>query len=140
MQGVRYKCTVIVIDSTHVDLAASSWIFLFFWPGICYFVLEISWKCARIFHRIGVDTLKWHFFVKKFIFSNGYISIYTIFKCCYIIFSWGRGHHLSMYTTGGGRGGHSKCVQLRTGGGDCHASCVGMHLHYFFWCFWQHFC
>ena len=41
-------------------------------------------------------------------FSNGYISIHTIFKCCYIIFSWGRGHQLSMYTTGGGIGGSFK--------------------------------
>ena len=25
-------------------------------------------------------------------------------------------------------------------GRECHASCVLMHLHYFFSCFWQHFC
>ena len=32
-------------------------------------------------------------------------------------------------------GDHAKCVQVRTGGGGYHASCVRTHLHYLFSCF-----
>ena len=41
-----------------------------------------------------------YFFVKKFIFSNVYISVNAIFECLYIIFSCEKGHHLSIYATG----------------------------------------
>ena len=82
-----------------------------------------------------------YFFVKKFIFSDVYISVNTIFECLYIVFGRERGYQLSRYATGGGIGeGHPKCVRLLAGGGGCHASCVRRHLHYLFSCFWQHFC
>ena len=57
-----------------------------------------------------------YFFVKKFIFSNVYISVNTIFECLYMFFGWGRGHQLSTYATGGGREGviekANSCVQV----------------------------
>ena len=57
-----------------------------------------------------------YFFVKKFIFSNVYISVNTTFECLYMFFGWGRGHQLSTYATGGGREGviekANSCVQV----------------------------
>ena len=45
-----------------------------------------------------------YFFVKKIIFSNVYISVYTIFECLYMFFGWERCDQLSTYATGGGWG------------------------------------
>ena len=65
-----------------------------------------------------------YFFIKKFIFSNVYISVNTISEYIYMIFGWERGHQLSMCATGRGRGtggrmgGHPKWVKLRIGGGS----------------------
>ena len=59
-----------------------------------------------------------YFFLKKFIFSNVYISVNNIFECLYMIFSSARGHQLSTCIAGGGMGeSHPKYVQLRTEGG-----------------------
>ena len=55
-----------------------------------------------------------YFFVKKFFFSNVYISVNTIFECSYLYFGWEIGHPLSMYVTRGMEGGHPKYVQVRT--------------------------
>ena len=78
MQGLRYKCTVIVIDSTHVDLAASSWIF-FFDQEFAILSWTYPGYVPEFFHRIGVDTLKWHFFCKEIYFFEWlYFNIYNI--------------------------------------------------------------
>ena len=51
------------------------------------------------------------FFRKEYIlFSNVYISVNTIFKCCYLFFGWEIGHPLSTCTTEGTKGCHPKCV------------------------------
>ena len=42
---------------------------------------------------------------------------------------------IQYFATGGMKGGHPKCVQVRTGGDGYRASCVRMHLHYLFSCF-----
>ena len=81
-----------------------------------------------------------YFYVKKFIFSNVCISVNRIFECLYMFFGWERRHQLIAYTTGRGIGGHPKCVEQSTEGGDCHASCAHTYLHDLFSCFWQHFC
>ena len=69
-----------------------------------------------------------NFFVKKFIFSNVYISVNMIFECLYMFVGRERGHQLSTYATDGGMkvgvgggwgfGGHPKCVELCTVGRD----------------------
>ena len=59
-----------------------------------------------------------YFLVKKFIFSNVYVPVITIFEYLDMFFGWDRGNQLSAYATGRGTGGHPKWVQLRTGGGD----------------------
>ena len=40
-----------------------------------------------------------------------------------------------MYVTRGMKGGHPKCLQMRTGEEGYHAPCVRTHLHYLFSCF-----
>ena len=40
-----------------------------------------------------------------------------------------------MYVTRGMEGVHPKCLQMRTGGGEYHTSCVRTHLHHLFSCF-----
>ena len=40
-----------------------------------------------------------YFYIKKFIFSNVYISVITIFKCLYMFFGWERYHQLNKYVT-----------------------------------------
>ena len=44
------------------------------------------------------------FFVTKFIFSNAYISVNTMFECLYMSFGWERGHQLSTCATDWGMG------------------------------------
>ena len=73
-----------------------------------------------------------YFFV--IFFSNVYISVNTIFEC-YLSFGWEIGYLLSMCVTRWLEGGHPKCLQMCTGGGRYHASCVRTHLHYRFSCF-----
>ena len=43
-----------------------------------------------------------YFFRKKFIFSNVYISVNTIFECLFMFFGWERGHQLIKQTAGRG--------------------------------------
>ena len=43
-----------------------------------------------------------YFFVKKSIFSNFYISVYTILECLHMLFGWEKDHQLSTYSTGEG--------------------------------------
>ena len=40
-----------------------------------------------------------YIFVKNSFFWNVYISVNTIFECCYLFFSWEIGHPLSTYAT-----------------------------------------
>ena len=75
-----------------------------------------------------------YFFIKKFIFSNVYISANTIFECIFMFFGWERGHQLREI------GWSSKMREAAYRRKDCHASCVRTHVHYLFSCFWQHFC
>ena len=80
-----------------------------------------------------------YFFVKKFIFSNVYVPVNTIFECLDMFFDCDRGNQLSTYATGRGTGGHPKCVQLRRGGRDlCIMDTYALTLSLFM--FWQHFC
>ena len=79
-----------------------------------------------------------YFFLKKFIFSNVYVPVNTIFECRYMIFGWGKDHQLSTHAAGL-LGAHPKCVQLRTRAGGCHVSCARTNLHDLFSCFWWHF-
>ena len=82
-----------------------------------------------------------YFFIKKFIFSNVYISVNTIFECIYMFFGWERGHRLSAYATGGGIGGRDpKSVKLRIGGGSAIPHVFVRTYNISFLCFWQHFC
>ena len=46
--------------------------------------------------------------LKKFFFLNVYISVNTIFECCYLFFGWKIGHPLSTCATGGMEGRYSK--------------------------------
>ena len=67
-----------------------------------------------------------YFCVNKFLFSNFYVSVNTIFECLYMFFDWKWGPQLSTYATGWrfGGGGYSKCLQLRIGEGS-----VTRHVH-----------
>ena len=53
---------------------------------------------------IFIPSCTTFFFIKKFIFSNVYISVNTIFECLYMFFGWKRSHQLSTYATGGAWG------------------------------------
>ena len=44
------------------------------------------------------------FFLKKFIFTDVYISVNMVFECRYISFGWERSNKLSTYATGRGMG------------------------------------
>ena len=85
------------------------------WP--LYYHHIIKWK---IFGRVWL--------LKNLFFSNDYISVNTIFECCYLFFGWEIGHPLSTCATEGMEGGHPKCVHVHTGGEGHHASCVPTHL------------
>ena len=84
-----------------------------------------------------------YFFLKKFIFSNVYISLNTIFECLYYVFWLRKGPSIKyVRNCWGGWGCHPKCVQLRIGGGGIKPNVyvLTLYLHYLFSCFWQHFC
>ena len=74
-------------------------------------LILLSWMFVSCYTTI-------YFFVKKFIFSNVYVPVNTIFECLDMIFGCDRGNQLSTYATGRGTGGYRKCMQLRTRGGD----------------------
>ena len=74
-------------------------------------LILLSWMFVSCYTTI-------YFFVKKFIFSNVYVPVNTIFECLDMFFGWDRSNQLITYATGRGTGGHPKCVQLRIGGGD----------------------
>ena len=95
-------------------------------------LILLSWMFISCYTTID-------FFVKKFIFSNVYVPVNTIFECLDMFFDWDRGNQLSTYATGRGTGGHPKCVQLRRGGRDlCIMDTYALTLSLFM--FWQHFC
>ena len=81
------------------------------------------------------------FFRKKFIFSNVYISVNTIFECLYMFFGWERSLHLSTQVTWGWEG-----IEVIQNAYICvlwegvWRLIVRTHLHYLFSCFWQNFC
>ena len=74
------------------------------------------------------------FFVNNF-FWNVYISVNTIFECCYLYFGLEMGNPLTMYINRGMERRHSEYAEVRTVGEGYQASCVRTYLHYFFWCF-----
>ena len=65
-----------------------------------------------------------YFSVKKFIFSNVYISVNTVFECLYMVFGWERGHQLCTYAAVEGMGGSFKLCTVADRVMGCHASCV----------------
>ena len=75
-----------------------------------------------------------YFFTKNFFFECLQFSEYDI-RSSYLSFGWKIDHPLSTYVTRGIEGGHSKCLQMRTGGEGYNASCLRAHLHYLFSCF-----
>ena len=91
------------------------------------FVYKVSRRGKHKWHcTIGFLIL---FFRKEYIlFSNVYISVNTIFECCYLFFGWEIGHRLSTCATEGMEGGHPKCVQVHTGAKGYHSPCVLTHL------------
>ena len=74
-------------------------------------LILLSWMFISSYNTID-------FFVKKFIFSNVYVPVNTMFECLDMLFGCERGNQLSTYATGRGTSGHLKWVQLRTGGRD----------------------
>ena len=74
-------------------------------------LILLSWMFISCYTTIYV-------LVKKFIFSNAYVPVSTIFECLDMFFGWDRGNQLSTYATCRGTDGHPKCVQLVTGGRD----------------------
>ena len=80
-----------------------------------------------------------YFFGNKFIFSNVYISVNTIFECLYIFLGWESGHQLATYiTVGTWRSFNMRTVAYREM--VCHTLSVRRHLQNLFSCFWKHFC
>ena len=80
-----------------------------------------------------------YFFGNRFIFSNVYISVNTIFEFLYIFLGWESGHQLTTYiTVGTWRSFNMRTVAYR--GMVCHTLPVRRHLQNLFSCFWQHFC
>ena len=69
------------------------------------------------------------FFLKEYIvFSNVYISVNTVFECCYLFFVWEIGHPLSTCAKEGMEGviqNMYRCIQGEKG---YQASCVRTHL------------
>ena len=74
-------------------------------------LILLSWMFISCYTTIYV-------FVKKFIFSNVYVPVNTMFECLDMFFGWDRGNQLSTYATCWGTDGYPKCVQLVTGGRD----------------------
>ena len=74
-------------------------------------LILLSWMFISCYTTI-------YFFVKKFIFSNVYVLVNTIFECLDMFFGCHRGNQLSTYATSRGTSGHPKWVQLRTRRGD----------------------
>ena len=99
---------------------------------VIWWVLLVIWW---LYYFISSCTTI-YLFVKKFVFSNVYISVNAIFECHYMFFGWERGHQPSTYTTVGIMG----VIQNAYTGRRYHALCVRTDLHYLFSCFWQHFC
>ena len=100
---------------------------------------SFDWCCSPecLFHpTLSLNEI----YLNKFIFSNIYISMNTIFECPYMFFGWERGHQLSTYATDGGIGWGSskKCKTAYKGRGVSHLMCT-YALTLFFSCFWQHF-
>ena len=66
-------------------------------------VLLVFWLMLLSWIFISSYTTT-HFFVKKFIFLNVYISVNTVFECLYMFFDRERDHQFSTYATVGGWG------------------------------------
>ena len=90
-----------------------------------FWLMLLSWMFISSYTAI-------YFFVKKFIFSNAYISVNTIVECLYMSFGWERGHQLSTHATDGGMGVIQNACNCQERG--CHDSCVRTHWHVFSWC------
>ena len=69
-----------------------------------------------------------HFFQEKFIFSNAYVSVNTIFEWLHRFFSWERGHQETKCATG--EVAHPKYEQIRKVGG-CMMRLVCVFFHVF---------
>ena len=89
------------------------------------FLCKISARTKHNWHC----TIDFFFFRKEYIlFLHVYISVNTIFECCYLFFSSEKGHPLNACATEGMEGGHPKYAQVHTGADGYHASCVLAHL------------
>ena len=64
-------------------------------------LILLSWMFISSYNTID-------FFVKKFIFSNVYVPVNTMFECLDMLFGCERGNQLSTYATGRGTSGHPK--------------------------------
>ena len=75
--------------------------------NIDFCLMLLSWMFVSSYAII-------YFLVKKFIFSNVYISVKTIFKCFYMFFGWEeRDNQLITYAIGHGMG-VGKCKEVRS--------------------------
>ena len=75
-----------------------------------------------------LSCLHYHLlFLIKIFFSNVYISVNTIFEYSYLFFVWEVSHPSGTSATGGMKGGHPKCVEVRTGGEGYHVLCVSTY-------------
>ena len=87
------------MESKQIQTCSMIWNYSSYLVGV--FLCKISPRTKRNWHyTIGFLTL---FFRKEYIlFSNVYISVNTIFECCYLLFGWEIGHPLSTCACGRG--------------------------------------
>ena len=71
----------------------------------CTIIMPLMWDNVT---KINCNIFEWVWLLKNLFFSNVYISVNTIFECCYLFFGWEIGHPLSTYATGGMEGSSSK--------------------------------
>ena len=66
----------------------------------------------------NVTEIKCNIFGQVWLLHNlfFYVSVNTIYECCYLFLGWEIGHSVTSYTAGGIEGGHPKCLQVRTAG------------------------
>ena len=67
-----------------------------------------------------------------FIFGALYLSKYDILMFLFVFWLRNRPSIKYLRNWGNGGEGHPECVQVRTEGEGCHASCIRTHLHYLF--------
>ena len=86
------------MESKQMQTCSIRWNYFSYKAGV--FLCKISphtehhWHCTIVFFLF-------YFFVKNILFSSVYISVNTIFQCCYLFFGWEIGHLLSTCATEG---------------------------------------